>query len=299
MKLLGIQYNQLTGSMPFMIFNISRIKVIAFTRNSLSGYLPNDLCNDLPILKGLHLSINKLYGHMPTSLSNCSQLQILSLSINEFEGPIRSEIGRLSNLQKLDLGTNHFMGEIPKEISNLVELEELDLVHNSFSGQLEMENFNISRLRLISLSNNNLSGSLPPNMCFVIPNIEELYLTFTNLVGTIPHSISYLVGTIPQSCASDHISGNQNLFSNLIHSTTLSAVTLANGSRIAVKGIGDVQLLPSISLNSVLFAPECPFNLISVSKLTKRLNCSVTFLAESVVVQDQRTGKTIGTGYES
>ncbi|XP_047266692.1 LRR receptor-like serine/threonine-protein kinase RGI3 isoform X3 [Capsicum annuum] len=108
MKLLGIQYNQLMGSIPFTIFNISRIEVIAFTGNSLSGYLPNGLCNGLPILKGLYLPDNKLHCHMPTSLSNCSQLQILSLSENEFDGPIHNEIGRLSNLQLLYVGVNYF-----------------------------------------------------------------------------------------------------------------------------------------------------------------------------------------------
>ncbi|KAF3669312.1 putative LRR receptor-like serine/threonine-protein kinase-like [Capsicum annuum] len=84
-----------------------------------------------------------------------------------------------------------FPGEIPKEISNLIELEELYLPYNRFSGSLDMEIFNISRLTVISLSVNSLSGTLPPNMCSVIPNIEELYLrNLTNLVGTIPHSIS-------------------------------------------------------------------------------------------------------------
>ncbi|PHT63595.1 hypothetical protein T459_32530 [Capsicum annuum] len=82
-------------------------------------------------------------------------------------------------------------GEIPKEISNLVELEELDLADNSFSGQLDMEIFNISGLRIIDLTDNNISGSLPPNIGCILPNIEELYLNdLTNLVGTIPHSIS-------------------------------------------------------------------------------------------------------------
>ncbi|KAM3239182.1 hypothetical protein P3L10_014216 [Capsicum annuum] len=256
MKVLSIQANQLTGSIPFIIFNISRIEVVAFADNSLSGYLPNGLCNDLSILKGLHLSKNKLHGHMPTSLSNCSQLQILSLSDNEFDGPIHSEIGRLSNLQTLFLGFNQFngivshgdkpdyrlcpdlpikylitanfalsmnnfsgflpreignltkmqnlqlgdislsvhihsTGEIPKEISNLVELEVLDLSGNSFSGSLDMEIFNISGLRVISISNNNLSGSLPPNMFSLSTNIEKLYMNdLTNLVRTIPHSIS-------------------------------------------------------------------------------------------------------------
>ncbi|KAM3239189.1 hypothetical protein P3L10_014223 [Capsicum annuum] len=51
--------------------------------------------------------------------------------------------------------------------------------------------FNISGLRVISLTNNNLSGSLPSNMCSILPNIETLLLSnLTNLVGTIPHSIS-------------------------------------------------------------------------------------------------------------
>ncbi|KAM3394096.1 putative LRR receptor-like serine/threonine-protein kinase isoform X1 [Capsicum galapagoense] len=191
MKSLGVEFNQLTGSIPFQIFNNSRIELIAFIMNSLTGNLPNSLCNDLSILKGLYLSKNNLQGHMPTSLSNCSQLQLLGLSYNEFDGPIHSEIGRLSNLQYLYLGFNHFKGEIPKEISNLIELKVLDLGLNSFSGSLPMEIFNISGLRVISLSFNNLSGSLPPNMCSVIPNIEELYLDIlTDLVGTIPHSIS-------------------------------------------------------------------------------------------------------------
>ncbi|XP_075111907.1 uncharacterized protein LOC107787662 [Nicotiana tabacum] len=63
---------------------------------------------------------------------------------------------------------------------------------------------------------------------------------------------------ILDSGASDHIS-----------------VTLVNGSQTEVKRVGKVQPLPSISLNSVLFAPECPFNL------------------------DRSMGKTIGTRYES
>ncbi|KAH0760402.1 hypothetical protein KY290_016475 [Solanum tuberosum] len=191
LKLLSIEHNQIRGSIPFTIFNISKIEAIGFTGNSLSGNLPNGLCNHLPILRRLHLSINELRGHMPTSLSNCSQLQILSLSINDFDGRIHSEIGRLSNLQELYLGSNHFTGEIPIEIRNLVELEELNIEDNSFSGSLPMEMFNISGLRIMDLTFNNLSGTLPPNIGSTLPNIEKLNLRgLTNLIGTIPHSIS-------------------------------------------------------------------------------------------------------------
>ncbi|KAM3394087.1 hypothetical protein P3S68_003089 [Capsicum galapagoense] len=60
MNVISIQANHLTGSILLTIFNISRIEVIAFTGNSLSRSLPNDLCSGLPILKGLYLSTNKL-----------------------------------------------------------------------------------------------------------------------------------------------------------------------------------------------------------------------------------------------
>ncbi|KAH0701495.1 hypothetical protein KY285_015773 [Solanum tuberosum] len=54
-----------------------------------------------------------------------------------------------------------------------------------------METFNKSRLRIISLAFNNISGTLPSNIGSILPNVEELYLnSLTNLVGTIPHSIS-------------------------------------------------------------------------------------------------------------
>ncbi|KAG8655008.1 hypothetical protein MANES_05G202440v8 [Manihot esculenta] len=81
--------------------------------------------------------------------------------------------------------------------------------------------------------------------------------------------------------------GNHNLFSTLVSPSTPFKVTLANDSQTQVKGIGKVQFLPSISLTTILFSPECPYILISISKLTKNLNYSVTFTTDSIVVQDR------------
>ncbi|RVX19942.1 Retrovirus-related Pol polyprotein from transposon TNT 1-94 [Vitis vinifera] len=99
--------------------------------------------------------------------------------------------------------------------------------------------------------------------------------------------------------ASDHLSGNKHLFSSITTTSTLPTVTLANGSQTMAKGIGLVLPLPSLSLTSVLYTPECPFNLISISKLTRTLNCSITFSDKFVTLQDRSTGKTIGIGRES
>ena len=66
-----------------------------------------------------------------------------------------------------------------------------------------------------------------------------------------------------------------------------------------VKGIGFAHPLPSLPLTSVLYTLECPFNLISISKITRTLNCSIIFSDKFVTLQDRITGKTIGIGLES
>ena len=65
------------------------------------------------------------------------------------------------------------------------------------------------------------------------------------------------------------------------------------------KGIGLAHPLPSIPLHSVFYALECPFNLISINKITRTLNCSITFSDKSVILQDRSTGKMIGIRRES
>ena len=52
------------------------------------------------------------------------------------------------------------------------------------------------------------------------------------------------------------------------------------------------------TLTSVLYVPDSPFNLISISKLTHDLNCLITFSDNSVTLQDRSTGRTIGIGRE-
>ena len=118
-----------------------------------------------------------------------------------------------------------------------------------------------------------------------------------NLVACVAKSPS-LGPWIIDSGATDHMCGNKLLFSSLTYSDTLPTITLADGTKTTVKGIGQTTPTSSLSLNLVLYVPDSSFNLISVSQLTKILNCSVTFTPTSVCVQDQGTGRTIGVGHE-
>ena len=76
-------------------------------------------------------------------------------------------------------------------------------------------------------------------------------------------------------------------------------VTLANGSQIVAKGIGSACPLPSLPHTSILYVLDFPFNLISISKLTRDLNCLITFSDNFVTLQDPSMGRTIGIGRES
>ncbi|KAL6319841.1 hypothetical protein AAG906_036909 [Vitis piasezkii] len=116
-----------------------------------------------------------------------------------------------------------------------------------------------------------------------------------NAYACLTHTSS-LGPWILDSGASDHLSGNKDLFSSITTTSDLPTVTLANGSQTVAKGIGLALPLPSLPLTSVLYTPECPFNLISISKITRTLNCSITFSDKFVTLQDRSTGKTIGIG---
>lgn len=104
---------------------------------------------------------------------------------------------------------------------------------------------------------------------------------------------------ILDSGASDHIAGNPSLFSNLSSTKSPHFITLADGSKVQAAGVGRISPLPSLNLDSVLLVPGSPFNLLSISKLTRSLNCSVTIDPDSFYIQDRSTGQMIGAGSES
>ena len=94
------------------------------------------------------------------------------------------------------------------------------------------------------------------------------------------------------------MTGIPSIFSSMTESNVLPHVTVANGSTTNVRGIGTIVLSPNIALSSCLYVPSVSFNLISVSKLIKDLNCTITFSSSSVLIQDMKTQTTIGGGHE-
>ncbi|KAL4619835.1 hypothetical protein ACB092_06G109400, partial [Castanea dentata] len=101
------------------------------------------------------------------------------------------------------------------------------------------------------------------------------------------------------SGATDHITNTSSLLSDLEQSSSLPNVTLADGSTTIVSGLDTANLSPNLSLSSILYILDFPFNLLSISKVTKILNCAAIFLSTHCIFQDLMTRKIIGGGHEA
>uniref|UniRef100_A0A2N9ED05 Integrase catalytic domain-containing protein n=1 Tax=Fagus sylvatica TaxID=28930 RepID=A0A2N9ED05_FAGSY len=99
------------------------------------------------------------------------------------------------------------------------------------------------------------------------------------------------------SGANDHMTGESSIFSSPLIPITQS-VSLADGSTSHISHKGDVFLSSDIMLSSVLHIPNFAFNLLSVSRLAKSLNCAVIFLPFHCLLQDLSSKKIFGRGYE-
>ncbi|KAJ0772238.1 putative protein kinase RLK-Pelle-LRR-III family [Helianthus annuus] len=156
----------------------SRIIALRLPAFSLHGPIPHNTLSQLSDLQILSLRSNGLTGPFPSDFSNLRNLTALYLQSNGFYGPLPLNFTNWNSLSILDLSDNGFNGSIPFSLSNFSHLTALNLANNSFSG--EIPNLNIPSLQELDLSNNDLTGPIPqslerfPSSAFVGNNLSSL-----------------------------------------------------------------------------------------------------------------------------
>ena len=103
---------------------------------------------------------------------------------------------------------------------------------------------------------------------------------------------------IIDSGTSSHMLGTRNLFTCLSSLLDIETVSIANGHHCFVSGQGVVDASSQITLEKVLYVPDFPVNLLSISAITRQLYCSAIFFPYHCTFQDLRTGRRIGFGRE-
>lgn len=163
--ILNISNNRFSGHIPPNIGLMCRsLTLLDASGNDIFGSIPSSL-GDLTSLVVLDLSRNKLQGQIPESMSLLKYLKYLSLADNNLTGTIVNRFGRLHSLEVLDLSSNSLSGYIPQRLVYLRNITILRLDNNKLCRRIPSRLANVSFTnlsRLLSLNNylKNCSGVL-------------------------------------------------------------------------------------------------------------------------------------------
>jgi hypothetical protein len=166
--------NQLTGSIPATLGNLTALQGLYASNNRLTGSIPVELCS-LPNLGYIYLDNNLLTGSIPPELGSMPNLRQIFLYSNGLSGSIPPELGNATGLTWIVLRYNQLSGEIPVELGNLVNLQSLRLSHNQLSGEIPDTLGNLTELWEMLINANQLTGPIPTSL------VNLTALTATNV----------------------------------------------------------------------------------------------------------------------
>ncbi|KAK9664138.1 hypothetical protein RND81_14G021500 [Saponaria officinalis] len=86
--------------------------IIDLSSNNLVGTIPEELTN-ISALFALNLSFNHLTGHIPENIGNFKTVESLDLSNNHLSGTIPQSLASISWISNLNLSNNNLHGPIP------------------------------------------------------------------------------------------------------------------------------------------------------------------------------------------
>lgn len=132
---IHLSYNNLVGSIPEEIGNLTELYTLDLSGNTLTGEIPSSIGN-MHILGYLYLNNNQLTGSIPQEIGNLSDLRACYIYENQLMGNIPSEFGNLINLEYCYLFGNQLTGEVPETLSRLTKLQTMDFSDNMLGGDL-------------------------------------------------------------------------------------------------------------------------------------------------------------------
>ena len=136
-NLVSVEMDGLSGEIPnYVGTQWSELESLVLVAGKLKGGFPTSLCS-LKKIQHLHIYNNSLTGDLPDCICQLpSTLVTLEMSDNQFTGPIPQCIGDLSNLANLVISRNRLTGKLPPSMGNLKHLEILDVSGNGIYGSI-------------------------------------------------------------------------------------------------------------------------------------------------------------------
>ncbi|KAK2973192.1 hypothetical protein RJ640_009822 [Escallonia rubra] len=231
-RVLDFSSNDFNDQLPRGFGRCYALEVLRAGFNNLSGLLPYDIYN-VTTLREISFPVNRLWGSIGGGVVQLSNLTILNLYGNEMSGLLPRDLGKLSKLEQLLLHSNYLTGSLTPSLMNCRNLITLTLTsehialqvnqnylelpifvqptgrtnlayvrlshmppaiylgNNSLNGDIPTTIGQLKFLHVLDLSNNNFSGIIPYQISY-LRNLEKLDLSWNNLSGEIPVSIGSL-----------------------------------------------------------------------------------------------------------
>jgi len=277
---LWLEGNHLEGSIPTELGNLANLEYLNLYYNRLTGSIPVELGN-LANLQSLNLSWNQLTESIPVELANLTNLQELYLFSNQLTGSIPIELANLANLKYLYLGYNQLTGIIPIELANLGNLVKLDMSTNRLTGNIPAELGNLSSLQGLDLGGNQLKGSIPAELDN-LSNLQWLGLDSNQLTGSIPVELGDLANLQVLSLGHNQLTGN--IPSELGNLANLQDLSLGYNRLIGniPTELGNLSSLQGLDLENNQLIGSIPTELSNLSNLQYYLNLGDNQLTGSI-----------------
>jgi len=154
---INLRYNRVTGEIPALVGEFTRLKTLNLEGNKLQGSIPAELTN-LRELRTLDLSANKLSGSLPVTFSRLTKLRKLDLNGSSLSGRLAA-VGSMS-LYYLDVRGNDFTEQL-SALGKQTGMRYFYISDNNFMGEIPEWLENWKYLYYFDISNNRLSGSFP------------------------------------------------------------------------------------------------------------------------------------------
>ncbi|XLU55008.1 hypothetical protein S245_049656 [Arachis hypogaea] len=262
---LALEDNSFHGEIPQSLFRLENLEHLSLSYNFFEGSLALDMFLKLKMLNGLHLSGNKLSlfsQNRYVNLTILPPIQRLELSGCNLAGEVPTWIMNLTTLSHLDLSRNNLQGEIPYFFFRLENLTVLELANNILEGQIELDMLSkLKKLTVLGFGGGNklffLEGKNTSNV--TIPSqIQYLELSSCNLVH-FPNFIQHLQELTDLSISYNSI---KTIPSWIWNKTTLQRLEIFNNLLIAEISplICNLQSLVHLDLSSnnlVGMIPSC------------------------------------------
>ncbi|KAK3118130.1 hypothetical protein QOZ80_9BG0694660 [Eleusine coracana subsp. coracana] len=201
LRQLQISVNNLSGTIPASLSNITKLAVISCAYNNFVGNVPDEFAK-LSNMQQLYLGANQLSGRFPRAIMNFSALTDLSLGLNEFSGEVPPDLGSvLRNLLLFELPVNFFHGPIPPSLTNASNLYYIEISRNNFTGLVPSTIEKLNKLEMLNLEYNQLQAERKQDWEFLgsLANCTELIdfsMTGNRLRGKVPASVGNLTNQL-------------------------------------------------------------------------------------------------------